>query len=278
MPSGKNLKKRGSSLKTRKTELTGKSRSDSEWIYGLNPILEAIKAGRFIKFILVSSGRRDMVAGIRKETEEKKIPVKVVEPVFFDRSFPKGHQGVAAEVLPRDYMPLHELLDIPHNKNDIPFFLIVDCVEDPRNFGAILRVADAAGIHGVVIQSRRSVTLSSEVSKVSAGASEYVPVSMIPNIKHAMYQMKERGITLVGAEAGTRDSLWDIDFSIPLALVIGSEGKGLRRTVGALCDVLVSIPMQGRINSLNVSVAMGIFAFEIIRQRYQNNMKKRKIS
>ena len=260
-------------MKTRRKELTGKSRSDSEWIYGLNPVLEAIKAGRFIKCIFVSSGRRDRVAGIRKETEEKRIPVKFLEPIFFDRSFPKGHQGVAAEVSSKEYMPLGELLDIPRNKNHIPFFLIIDCVEDPRNFGAILRVADAAGIDGVVIQSHRSVALSSEVSKVSAGASEYVPVSMMPNIKHAMREMKERGITMVGAEAGTRDSLWDVDFTAPLALVVGSEGKGLRKTVGGLCDTLVSIPMQGRINSLNVSVAIGILAFEIIRQRYQKNMK-----
>lgn len=262
-------------MKTRKTELTGKSRSDNEWIYGLNPVLEAVRAGRFIKCIFVSSGRRDRVSEIRKETEEKKIPVKILEPIFFDRSFPKGHQGVAAEVSSKDYMPLDELLDIPLKKDRIPFFLIIDCIEDPRNFGAILRVADAAGIHGVVIQSHRSVTLSSEVSKVSAGASEYVPVSLAPNIKHAMYEMKERGITMVGAEAGAKDSLWDIDFTVPLALVVGSEGKGLRKTIGALCDVLVSIPMQGKINSLNVSVATGILAFEIIRQRYQNNPKNR---
>lgn len=258
-------------MKTRKTELTGKSRSDSEWIYGLNPVLEAIRAGRFIKCIFVSSGRRDKVSEIRKEAGEKKIPVKILDPIFFDRSFTKGHQGVAAEVSSKDYIPLDELLEIPRKKNHIPFFLIIDCIEDPRNFGAILRVADAAGIHGVVIQAHRSVTLSSGVSKVSAGASEYVPVSMTPNIKHAIYEMKERGITMVGAESGAKDSLWDIDFNVPLALVIGSEGKGLRKTIGALCDTLVRIPMQGKINSLNVSVAAGILAFEIIRQRYRNS-------
>jgi 23S rRNA (guanosine2251-2'-O)-methyltransferase len=243
----------------------------------MNPVLEAIRAGRFIKCIFVSSGRRDRLSGIKKETKEKQIPVKVLDPIFFDRSFPKGHQGVAAEVSSKDYMPLDELLDIPRKKNHIPFFLIVDCIEDPRNFGAMLRVADAAGIHGVVIQSHRSVTLSSEVSKVSAGASEYVPVSMTPNIKHAMYEMKEMGITMVGAEAGAGDPLWDADLTVPLALVVGSEGKGMRKTIGALCDKLVKIPMRGKINSLNVSVATGILAFEIIRQRYRNNLKNRQI-
>jgi 23S rRNA (guanosine2251-2'-O)-methyltransferase len=264
-------------LKTKRTEPTGKSRSDSEWIYGLNPVLEAIRAGRFIKCIFVSSVRRDRVSEIKKKAEEKEIPVKVLDPVFFDRSFPKGHQGVAAEASSKDYISLDQLLDIPHKENHIPFFLIIDCIEDPRNFGAILRVADAAGIHGVVIQSHRSVTLSPEVSKVSAGASEYVPVSMIPNIKHAIHEMKERGITMVGADAGAKDSLWDVDLTAPLALVVGSEGKGLRRTICALCDILISIPMHGRINSLNVSVATGVLAFEIIRQRYQNNLKNGKI-
>jgi len=264
-------------LKTRKTEQTGKSRSDSEWIYGTNPVLEAIRAGRFIKCIFMSSARRDRIPEIRREAEEKKTPVKILNPIFFDRSFPKGHQGVAAEVSPKDYMPLDELLDIPRKKNHVPFFLILDCIEDPRNFGAILRVADAAGIHGVVIQSHRSITLSSEVSKVSAGASEYVPVSMTPNIKHAMHEMKEMGITIIGAEAGAGDSLWDVDLTVPVALVIGSEGKGLRRTIGTLCDRLVKIPMRGRINSLNVSVATGILAFEIIRQRHRNNLKSRRI-
>ena len=126
MLSGKNLKKKGSSLKTRKTELTGKSRSDSEWIYGLNPVLEAIRAGRFIKCIFVSSGRRDRVSEIKKKAEEKKIPVKILEPIFFDRSFPKGHQGVAAEVSSKDYMPLDELFDIPRREKPYPVLF------DPR--------------------------------------------------------------------------------------------------------------------------------------------------
>jgi len=134
-----------------------------------------------------------------------------------------------------------------------------------------LRVADAAGIHGIVIQSHRSVTLGSEVAKVSAGAVEYVPVSIVANIKHAMYEMKEMGITIIGAEADAEKIVWDLNFKVPLALVIGSEGKGLRKTVRESCDILVKLPMQGKINSLNVSVAAGIFAFEILRQRLHKN-------
>lgn len=256
-------------MKTKKTEPTGKSGSDSEWIYGLNPVLEAMRAGRNITGIFIASGRHDKLIEIKKEAGKRNIPVKISEPGFFDRSFRKGHQGVAAEVFSKGYVPLHELLDIPIRKKETPLFLILDCIEDPRNLGAILRVADAGGVHGIVIQAHRSASLSPVVSKVSAGAVEYVSVSQVSNIKHAIYEMKERGITMIGAEAEAEKNLWDIDFKMPLAIVIGSEGKGIRKTVGSLCDVLVNIPMKGKINSLNVSVATGILIFEIFRQRLQ---------
>lgn len=261
-------------MKIRKTGQIGRSGPDSDWIYGLNPVLEAIRAGRAVKCVFISAGRHDKLAELKKEAEARKIPVRISDPEFFDLTFRKGHQGVAAEVSAKGYVLLDELLDIPLKKNEIPLFAILDCIEDPRNFGAILRVADAGGVHGVVIQSHRSVTVSPEVSKASAGAVEYIPVSMVANIKHAILEMKERGITIVGTDASARDMFWDVDFTIPLALVIGSEGKGLRKTVGSLCDVLAKIPMCGKINSLNVSVAAGIFAFEILRQRSQKTSKK----
>jgi len=241
-----------------------------DWIYGINPLFEAIKAGRRIKKIFLSSGRHEKASEIRKEAARRNIPVTIVEPAFLDNIFKKGHQGIAASVSPKNYVPVDELLDIPLKKNEIPFFLILDCVEDPRNFGALLRVADAAGIHGIVIQSHRSVTLSAEVAKVSAGAVEYVPVTSVTNIKHAIHEMRESRITIVGTDAGAQKVLWDFDLSIPIALVVGSEGKGLRKTVSNLCDMLIKIPMRGRINSLNVSVAASICAFEILRQRIQN--------
>jgi len=257
-------------LKIKKTQRNGRSRSGRELIYGLNPVLEAIKAGRDIMSILLSSSRHYKTLDIKKEAEKRKIPIKVLDPVFFDSTFKKGHQGVAAEVFPKGYVRLDELLEIPLKKNENPLFIILDCIEDPRNFGAILRVADSAGIHGIVIQSHRSVTLGAEVAKVSAGAVEYVPVSMIANIKNAIYEMKKRGITIIGTEAGAEKTAWDINLKVPLAFVIGSEGKGLRKTISKRCDILVSLPMRGKINSLNVSVAAGIFAFEILRQRLHN--------
>ena len=260
-------------MKTKRIELTGKSKSGSEWIYGLNPVLEAIRAGRNIETIFLSSSKEDSpkVLEIEKEAGKRNISLQRVDISFFHARFPKGHQALAAKVLPKTYISLEKLLEISSGRGAPPLFVILDCIEDPRNFGAILRVADAAGVHGIVIQSHRSVTLSAEVSKASAGAVEYIPVSMVANIKHAIQEMKERGITVVGAEAGAGKLVWDLDLSIPLALVIGSEGKGLRKTVKEHCDILVSLPMKGRINSLNVSVAVGILTFEILRQRAHKN-------
>lgn len=238
-----------------------------EWIYGINPVFEAIRAGRSIKKIFISSGRHEKIRQIRAEADKRRIPVEVVGSGFFDNNLPKGHQGIAARVSQKGYISLDDLLAIPLKLNETPLFVILDCIEDPRNLGAILRTADAAGVHGVVIQSYRAAGISPEVSKASAGAIEHVPVCMVPNIKHAIKQMKEMGIAIAGAETGSYPFIWDRDLSGPVALIVGSEGKGLRKTVKESCDMLVSLPMKGIINSLNVSVAAGIALFEILRQR-----------
>lgn len=244
-----------------------------EWIYGLNPVLEALRAGRNIKTVYVSSGRHEKVGQVRQEAEKRRIPVETPDFTFFDNRFPKGHQGVAARVVQRGYISLDELLAIPAKRNEPALFVILDGIEDPRNFGAILRSSDAAGVHGVVIQSHRSASLGPEVAKTSAGAVEYIPVSMVPNIKHAMREMKEKGIIVIGSEAGNHPALWEADLTVPLALVIGSEGKGARKTVKENCDIIVNIPMKGKINSLNASVAAGVALFEILRQRSIKNKK-----
>lgn len=254
-------------MKTGKKGQGGKSRSRDEWVYGLNPVFEAIRSGRHVKTVFLSVSRREGIAGIEREIAARGITLKKADQFFFDSRFPKGHQGIAAAVAPREYADLEELLRIPALRNEPPFFLILDCIEDPRNFGAILRTADAGGVHGVVIQSHRSATLVPEAVKASAGASEYIPVAMVANVKHAMADMKESGVLVVGAEAETGRTIWDLDLSVPLALVVGSEGKGLRKTVKEDCDVLVSLPMKGRVNSLNVSVAAAIMIYEIIHQR-----------
>jgi 23S rRNA (guanosine2251-2'-O)-methyltransferase len=254
-------------LKTRKTAQTGKSRSPDAWIYGLNPVLEAIRSGREVRTVVVSASRRDHLPLMEAEAASRGVKFRREDPAFFDDRFPKGHQGIAALVAARKYLGLEELLEIPFRKGELPLFLILDCLEDPRNLGAILRVADAGGVHGVVIQSYRSADLGPEAVKASSGASEHIPVAMVANVKHAMREMKEAAITVAGAEAEGGGVAWEMDLSVPLALVIGSEGRGLRRTVKESCDMLVSLPMKGAVNSLNAAVATGIIIFEIMRQR-----------
>jgi 23S rRNA (guanosine2251-2'-O)-methyltransferase len=254
-------------LKTRKKGQDGRSRSSEEWIYGLNPVLEAVRSGREVKVVFLSVARRDKVSEIEGEISSRGIKINREDNLFFDSRFAKGHQGIAALVAPRGYADFDELLDAPSRKNEMPLFLLLDGVEDPRNFGAVLRVADAGGVHGVVIQAYRSASLSPEAVKASAGASEHIPIAMLPNIKNAIREMKESGITIVGAEADADLAPWETDLAIPLALVMGSEGEGMRKTVREQCDLLVRLPMRGKVNSLNVSVATGIIIFEIMRQR-----------
>jgi 23S rRNA (guanosine2251-2'-O)-methyltransferase len=244
------------------------STRSAEWIYGINPVIEALRAKRDIKGVYVSPGRHEKMPQIMREAEARGIPVKHSDSDFFDSTFPKGHQGVAARVLQKSYMSLDDLLKIPAGKNETPLFVILDCIEDPRNFGAILRSVDASGAHGVVIQAYRSANLGPEVAKASAGAVEHVPVAMVVNIKHALHRMKDEGITVIGAEADAKTSLWETDLTVPLCIVIGSEGRGVRKTVMEQCDGVANLPMRGKTNSLNVSVASGIILFEALRQRF----------
>lgn len=243
-----------------------------EWICGLNPVLEAVRSDRQVFKVFLSLSRREKTTDIEAEIARRGITVQKADLHFFESRFHKGHQGIAALVAPRKYADFNDLLEIPPGKGEVPLILVIDCIEDPRNFGSILRVADAGGVHGVVIQSHRSVSLTTEAVKASAGAAEHVQIAMVPNIKHTMRTMKENGITIIGAEADSGTVLWEADLAGPLALVIGSEGKGLRKTVKENCDMLVSIPMKGHVNSLNASVATGMIIYEINRQR--NREKK----
>ena len=237
------------------------------FIYGVNPVSEALKSGGRIRTLFVHRSTANHLGQLIAQAETRHIPVKHVEKDFFDTRFGKGHQGIAASVAPKKVLEIDELLDSVILKNATPFFLVLDCIEDPRNFGAILRVADAAGVNGVVFQSRRSAGLTPLVYKASAGAIEHIDLAEVVNIKHALTRMKERDISIIGAEADSPSSLWDVDLHKPLAVVLGSEGEGMRRTVRDMCDVVVTLPMKGTVNSLNVSVAAGVIAYEVMRQR-----------
>lgn len=239
---------------------------EKEWIYGVNPVIEAIRSGRDITRIYISSSRKEKLKHILREAERRHIDLTVVEKGFFDLRFPKGHQGMAALVEKKGPVSLEDLIDIPYQRSEPAFFVVLDCIEDPRNVGAIIRTAEAAGVHGVILQAYRSSGISPEMVKTSAGAIEYMPVSIVPNIKQAIRLMKERGILVIGAEAGDYPAPWDVDLTGSVGIIVGSEGKGLRRTVKDSCDIIVSLPMRGKVNSLNVSVATGVLLFEILRQ------------
>ncbi len=236
------------------------------WIYGVNPVLEALRSGR-VRGLYVAPGRQDHLRQVIEAAGERGVPIKSVGREFFDDRFPKGHQGIAATRVQRERRTVEDLLDGVEERQEVLLVFVLDGVEDPRNFGAILRVADAAGAHGVVHESRRSASVTDVVSKTSAGAAEHVDVVEVVNIKHAMATLRENGVLLVGAESSAPVDLWHAAFTGPVALVLGSEGYGLRKTVREMCDVLVRLPMHGMVNSLNVSVAAGVLAYEVLRQR-----------
>jgi 23S rRNA (guanosine2251-2'-O)-methyltransferase len=240
---------------------------DELYICGVNPVTEALKSGTKVRTLFVYGQTSNHLRHLIELAASKNIPIKSAEKDFFEGRFEKGHQGIAASVAPKKVIDIDELIDLAFSKSAAPFFLILDCIEDPRNFGAILRVADAAGADGVVFQSRRSAGLTPVVYKASAGAIEHVNLSEVVNIKHALTRMKEKDIVIIGAEADSPVSMWDVDLKTPVAVIIGSEGEGMRRTVKEMCDIVVSLPMKGIVNSLNVSVATGIISYEVMRQR-----------
>lgn len=238
------------------------------YIFGRNPVLELLKSDRSVNKILVSKGnQKKIIRDIIDLTKEKKIPLQQVEKEKLDKLVPgEKHQGVVALVAATDYVDWEDILKVAQEKGEEPFIIILDGIEDPHNLGAVLRTVDAVGAHGVIIPKRRAVPLTEGVAKAAAGAVEYVPVARVPNINQVIGLLKEKGCWVVGAEMeGT--SLYKQDLKGPIVLVIGSEGKGLSRLVKENCDFLVSLPMNGQINSLNASVAAGILMYEILRQR-----------
>lgn len=241
-------------------------------IFGRNPVLEALKSGHSINKIWLQKGElKGSAREIAALAKEKHVVVQLVERNKLDGMFPKeNHQGVAASVASADYVDWQELLAVAKAKGEDPLLVILDELEDPHNLGAILRSVDAVGAHGVIIPKRRAVPLTEGVAKASAGAIEHVPVARVSNIAQVIEALKKQGVWIAGASMEgvcmTRQ-----DMTGPLAIVIGSEGKGLSRVVSERCDYLVSIPMRGKINSLNASVAAGVLLYEVYRQREAGN-------
>lgn len=239
----------------------------SDLLYGRNPVLEALKQERAINKLLVVDTERGLKP-ITQLARSRGIPVQKVDRRVLDQlTHQARHQGVLAYVASKEYVALEDLLQLAADRQQPPLLVACDHLEDPHNLGAILRVVDAAGAHGVIIPKARSVSLSAAVAKTSAGAVEFVSVARVPNLSEALRSLKKRGLWAVGLDGEAETEIYDVDWRLPAVLVVGGEGKGLSRLVKENCDILAKIPMAGRINSLNAAVAVSIGLYEAVRQR-----------
>ncbi len=245
-----------------------KNRIPEDLVIGRNAVLEAISSGRTIDTLFIAKGERGgSISSIVRASKEKGVVIKEVDIKKLDyMCFGENHQGVAARCAVKEYSSVDDIFRLAEERGENPFIIICDELEDPHNLGAIIRTAEVAGAHGVIIPKRRSVSLSFAVSKTSAGAVEYVPVARVGNLASEIDALKERGMWVYGADMNG-ESWCSQDYSGPVALVVGSEGNGIGRLIKEKCDFLVSIPMKGKITSLNASVAAGVMMMEISRQR-----------
>jgi len=239
----------------------------SEQIEGRNAVLEAFRSGKCVDKLFILDGCQDgPVRTIAREARKTDTIINYVSKERLDQlSETHAHQGVIAQVAAYDYSTVDEILARAEEKGEAPFLIILDNVEDPHNLGAIIRTANLAGAHGVIIPKRRAVGLTSTVAKTSAGAINYTPVAKVTNIVRTIEELKEKGIWFVCADMGG-ETMYDLDLTGPMGLVIGNEGEGVSRLVREACDFTASIPMKGDIDSLNASVAAGVLAYEIVRQ------------
>lgn len=240
----------------------------SEQIEGRNAVLEAFRSGKCVDKLFILDGCQDgPVRTIAREARKTDTIINYVSKERLDQlSETHAHQGVIAQVAAYDYSTVDEILARAEEKGEASFLIILDNVEDPHNLGAIIRTANLAGAHGVIIPKRRAVGLTSTVAKTSAGAINYTPVAKVTNIVRTIEELKEKGIWFVCADMGG-ETMYDLDLTGPMGLVIGNEGEGVSRLVREACDFTASIPMKGDIDSLNASVAAGVLAYEIVRQR-----------
>ncbi|MCD7902202.1 MAG: 23S rRNA (guanosine(2251)-2'-O)-methyltransferase RlmB, partial [Oscillospiraceae bacterium] len=224
-------------------------------IEGRNAVIEALRAGRSIDKIYLAKGETDRTLGhIASKARAQGVVVVETDRRKLDAlSATKAHQGVVAVAAVKDYCTVADILRAAEEKGEPPFVIVCDEISDPQNLGAVLRSAECAGAHGVIIPKRRSAGITGVVEKVSAGAAEYVPVARVPNLSAALRELKEHGLWVYGSTAGAERSLWEMDFTGPVCLVIGSEGDGMGRLVAENCDFLVGIPMRGRLDSLNAA-------------------------
>ena len=239
-------------------------------IEGRNAVIEAYRAGRPIDKLFILDGCQDgPILTIKREAKAKQTPVKFVTKERLDQLSETGkHQGVIAYAAAYEYATVEEILDNARQKGEAPFLFLLDNIEDPHNLGAIIRTANLAGAHGVIVPKNRAAGLTAVVAKTSAGALNFTPVARVTNLAKTIEELKKEGIWFVCADMGGT-TMYDLNLKGPIGLVIGNEGEGVGRLVKEKCDMVASIPMKGDIDSLNASVAADVLAYEIVRQRLQ---------
>ena len=241
----------------------------NEIVEGRNAVIEALRAGRAIDKIFIAKGDVDKTLGhIASKARDKGIVVVECDRKKLDfMSQTHAHQGVIALCAVREYCTVEDIFAVSEERGEKPFIIDCDEISDPHNLGAIIRSAECAGAHGVIIPKRRSAGLTAIVDKASAGAAEHMAIARVPNIPAAIKELKDRGLWVYGTAADGQSDLWHTDFTGNVALVIGSEGDGMGRLVRESCDFIVSLPMKGQVSSLNASAAAAIVMYEVLRQR-----------
>jgi 23S rRNA (guanosine2251-2'-O)-methyltransferase len=240
-----------------------------DFIIGKNPVLEALRAERDINKIFIAEGSQggqmQQVIGLAKTNG---VLVQFVPKKKLDQMAEGIHQGVVAAVAAYEYAEVDDLFAAAEKKNEAPFFLLLDEIEDPHNLGSIMRTADAVGAHGIIIPKRRAVGLTATVAKASTGAIEHIPVARVTNLARTIDELKEKGVWIAGTDAKGSEDYRRFDGTMPLGLVIGSEGKGMGRLIRDKCDFLIHLPMAGHVTSLNASVAAALLMYEVYRKRH----------
>lgn len=238
-------------------------------VEGRNSVLELLESGKDINKIFIEKGERQgSINKIIAIAKERKIVITEIDKTKFNSMVQtRNAQGVIAIVPPFDYCDIYDIIAVAKEKNESPFILILDGIEDPHNLGSIIRTAETAGIHGIIIPKRRAASVNATVNKVSAGAVEHMKIARVNNINDAINTLKKEGVWICGTDMDTNKYYYNQDLTGPLAIVIGSEGNGMSRLVKENCDFLIKIPMKGKISSLNASVSAGIVVYEAVKQR-----------
>ena len=238
-------------------------------IIGRNAAMEALKSNKTIEALYVTNGPKEgSINAIINLAKDKKIVIKEVDKKKLDlMAAGNVHQGVIARITPYEYFEVKDILEDAKQKNEAPFIIILDELEDPHNLGSIVRTAETCGVHGIIIPKRRNVGVTPTVYKSSAGAIEHVKIAKVTNINNTIDELKEQVVWVYGADIEGKEYSYEVDFSGPCALIIGSEGRGISKLTLKKCDKLVKIPMIGKINSLNASVAGGIMMYEVLKGR-----------